>query len=301
MASIASKLLKMQIRMVRPILRKFDIEGDRKGQDKLGELGARSLADKVRFEPAEGLETEGDWAVPACEAAERQVILYLHGGGYTAGTLAYAHGFGSLLAAETGRRTLCIGYRLAPEHPFPAALEDAFAAYRYLLRQGYSPKNISFVGESAGGGLCYCLALKLKQEALRQPACIVALSPWVDLAMRGSSYLNNIERDPSLFADALRGYAKMYGGGDLENPLVSPVYGDLRGLAPSLILAGGDELLLDDARTMCERLSISGCESELHVEPEMWHVYALFGTPEARQAIKRICSFLGERAPSDGR
>ena len=234
----------------------------------------------------------------ACFASSKEsyikekVILYLHGGAYVAGDIQYARGFAGVLAAETNRRVLSIAYRLAPEAPFPAAVDDAVTAYKYLLDHGYTAQNISLVGESAGGGLIYCLCLRLKQKKMPLPAALVAISPWTDLTFSGESYRLNDKKDPSLSEDVLREHAAAYAPGQEKNPLVSPVFGDLRHFPPSLLFAGGDELLLDDARMLADRLIQNGSPCELVVEEGLWHVYVLFRIPEAKKAILKIADFL---------
>ena len=218
------------------------------------------------------------------------MILYLHGGGYVAGCLHYARGSASVLATETNRKVLAVAYRLAPEHPFPAAIDDALCAYQYLLDAGYA--RISLVGESAGGGLIFSLCLKLKELGLPQPEKLVGISPWTDLKFTGESHISNRKNDPTLSVRALHVAAEAYAKGQEENPFVSPIYGDLSGLPRSLIFAGSRELLLDDSRMLTELLRKYGCDCELIVEEGLWHVYVLFKIPEARKALKKISAFL---------
>ena len=207
------------------------------------------------------------------------VILYLHGGGYTFGDLDYARGFGSTLAVGCGVRVFCPAYRLAPENPYPAALEDALTAYEYLLSKGYAPEHITLCGESAGGGLCYALCLKLKEQNMAQPASVIAISPWVDLTASGESYETNRDADVSLNAALLDAFTKNYTD-NRSCPFVSPMLADLAGLPPSLIFAGGDEILLSDAEQMHKNLLGAGCKSHLVVTPERWHGYLLYGLEE---------------------
>lgn len=181
-----------------------------------------------------------------------------HGGGYTAGNIEYAVGFGSVLAAATGCRVFSAAYRLAPEHPFPAAVEDAYTAYRHLLDSGLTPGEIVLCGESAGGGLCFALTHKLKQLGLSVPRAIVGISPWTDLTLSGASCRANRRNDPSLRYDMLASYARMYAADDLKNPLVSPLFGDVSGFPPTLLFAGEAELLLDDAVAMAHALKRAG-------------------------------------------
>ncbi len=292
MPSILSVLAREQIRLLKPILTWMDIPKARAFQDALGELEAKSVADRVTYEHVPMDNFEACFALPQDEKDSRRAILYLHGGAFVAGNLKYARGFAGILADKTGQRVLSAAYRLAPEHPFPAALEDALAAYRYLLDHGWKAGHITFIGESAGGGLVFSLCLRIKQLGLPLPAALVGISPWTDLTFSGLSYQTNEKKDPSLSEDSLRCYAAAYADGHERDPLVSPIFGDLTGLPPSLLLAGGDELLLSDAQMLAQRLQESGCRCELCVEDGLWHVYALFNIPEAHAALEKIACLL---------
>ena len=292
MPSPLSVIVREEIRLLKPFIGRMSIERARTFQDAMGEMGAKSVAEKVAYEPVAFEYFEACFALPCEEKDCSRVILYLHGGGYVAGNLQYARGFAGILADHTGRRILAVAYRLAPENPFPAALEDAVSAYRYLLDSGYEPEHIAFAGESAGGGLIFCLGQKLKELELPLPAAMVALSPWTDLTFSGASYKTNAKKDPSLNEAALRSQARAYAPEQADNPLVSPAFGDFAGFPPSLLLAGGNELLLSDAEMLAVRLVKGGCRCELVIEEGLWHVYVLFGIPEARAAMDRIAAFL---------
>lgn len=292
MPSIVSVMVREEIRLLKPFIGRLSIERARAFQDALGELGAKIVSGHVAFEdvPMDGFEA--CFARPEDEKDSRRAILYLHGGAYVAGNLKYARGFAGMLADKTRQTVLSAAYRLAPEHPFPAAVEDALSAYRYLLETGWEPGHVSFAGESAGGGLIYCLCLKIKERGLPLPAALVGISPWSDLTFGGASYRANAKKDPSLSEKALRRYAAAYAKGQEREPLVSPVFGDLSGLPPALLLAGGDELLLSDAQILAARLKDCGCRCDLYVEEGLWHVYVLYGIPEARDALTKIACFL---------
>ena len=292
MPSIKSIILRRVLKTIKPAIGKSRIALARSFQDKQGELAAMSVAKKVGFDFFDINGFNACYAYPKTLSSKEHIILHLHGGGYVAGNIKYAKGFAGMLAKETGKRVLSIAYRLAPEHAFPAALEDALAAYEYLLNEGYSPHNISMVGESAGGGLIYCLCLLLKQKKLPLPAALTAISPWADLTLSGSSYKQNAKKDPTLSENLLLSCANAYAPGQKDNPLVSPVFGDLGLLPPSLIIAGGDEILLDDARMLAKRLSECGSKCRLMVEEGLWHVYVLYKVPEAKIALKLIAGFI---------
>ena len=291
MPSFKSVCLRWEIRLIRPLFDRISINAIRVLQDKLGVIGAKSS--KTNFEHFIINGFDACFVNPAGMQSGR-VILYLHGGAYISGNIKYALGFASKLAAETDQRVLCAAYRLAPENPFPAAIEDALAAYEYLLDNGYGPGEISLAGESAGGGLAFSLCLKLKEKGLPLPRSIVAISPWADLTMSGSSYKTNAAKDPILSEKGLRRAAEFYAAGNHEDPLASPVFGDLSGFPPSLIFAGGDELLLDDAKNLAQRLAGMGGRCELIIEEGLWHAYVLFKLPEAKKALRKISGFLRE-------
>jgi acetyl esterase/lipase len=222
-------------------------------------------------------------------------VLYLHGGAYVSGSPSHYRDFIWRIADATQAHVLCISYRVAPEHPFPAAVDDAAAAYRWLLAQGADPKRISVMGDSAGGGLALALLLRLRDEGVLLPAAAVAMSPWTDLAMAGESYRRFAKADPMLSVVPAKTFARWYlAGGDARQPYASPLYGDPKGLPPTLIQVGSDEILLDDSTVMAARMRAAGCAAELEVWPRMPHVWQLYArvVPEARQAVQRIGDFV---------
>ncbi len=286
------KVLKAQLALLQPLLSSCSLKTLRKAQDSVGALMELKCREQVliREHPFEGFT--GAWVLPKDERRQG-VMLYLHGGGYTCGGLEYATGCAAMLAAQTGTRVFCPAYRLAPEHPFPAALEDALESYRYLLSKGYAPGRIILCGESAGGGLCYSLCLKLKELGLPQPAGIVAISPWTDLTASGESYTENKKNDPSITGEALNFYADSYCT-DRTDPLVSPLFGDVTGLPPSMIFVGGDEIMKSDSVLMHEKLLKWGCSSILTVRPERWHAYLLYGLAEDQADLAAMNRFLNQ-------
>ncbi|NLD33831.1 MAG: alpha/beta hydrolase [Clostridiales bacterium] len=298
MPSLISTILRGQIKLLNPIISGATLEQTRKGQDALAKLGTRAVEGSVAFHELRLPNFDAAWAIPLAGRVT-QAIVYLHGGAYAAGGLDYAKGFGGLLAQATGRAVLCVGYRLAPEYPYPAALEDAVDSYREALLR-YAPGDIALVGESAGGGLCYALALYLKEQGMELPARIVAVSPWTDLTM--SREVAELEKlDPLLTREGLDHYAHLYAGRhDRQNPLISPLFGDLHGLPPSLIIAGSHEILLDDSRLLAERLRQAGCDCQLYVEEGLWHVYVLYPVPEAKEAMRMTVDYLAQDAPEHG-
>ena len=288
---LSAKLVRSQLNFFKPFVANCSLEVTRKGQDKLGELMTALHKREVLIRDHDFERFQGAWVMPKDERRSG-VVLYLHGGGYTCGSLDYAKGFAATLASECGVRVFCTAYRLAPENPYPAAVEDALTAFDYLLKKGYAPHQILLCGESAGGGLIYALSLKLKQLGRELPCGLIGISPWVDLTGSGASYETNRDNDPSLTQELLEFYAKCYTQ-DPTDPLCSPVRGDLTGLPPSLLFAGGDEILLDDARTLHDRLRKAGCRSKLLIAPERWHAYVLYCLQEnMEQDMEEINRFL---------
>ena len=269
-----AKLVRSQLNFFKPFVANCSLEVTRKGQDKLGELMTALHKREVLVKEHDFGRFQGAWIMPRDER-RGGVVLYLHGGGYTCGSLEYAKGFAATLASECGVRAFCAAYRLAPENRYPAALDDALEAYRYLLGKGYAARQILLCGESAGGGLIYALCLKLKELGLPLPCGLIGISPWTDLTGSGKSYEEHREIDPSMTPELLQFYARCYTD-DPTDPFCSPLFGDLTGLPPSLLFVGGDEVMLDDTRMLHEKLLESGCRSKMIVAPERWHAYVLY-------------------------
>ena len=285
-----AKRVRAQLNLFKPAMTSCSLEASRKGQDKLGELMTALHRSEIMTKNHDFQHFQGAWIMPQDQRRDG-VVLYLHGGGYTCGSLEYAKGFSSVLAAECGVRVFCAAYRLAPEHRYPAAVEDALEAYQYLLKKGYAGHQILLCGESAGGGLIYALCLKLKELGLPLPCGLIGISPWTDLTGSGKSYEENREVDPSMSPELLQFYAKCYTD-DPADPLCSPLFGDLTGFPPSLLFVGGDEVMLDDTRMLHQKLVKSGCRSKLIVAPERWHAYVLYclseNMPQDFETINRF-------------
>jgi epsilon-lactone hydrolase len=222
-------------------------------------------------------------------------VLYLHGGGYVMCSPDHYGDFLWRIARVTSAHILCPYYRLAPEHPFPAALDDAVRVYSWLLAQGARPQELVIMGDSAGGGLALATLLRLRDDGLPLPAAAVALSPWTDLALTGDSIRSNVHSDLTLRPERAAAFAHHYlAGADPSHPYASPLYGEVRGLPPVLIQVGSDEILRDDSVRMAEKLRMAGCRAELDIGPRMPHVWQLYARvlPEGRAAIARIGAFV---------
>jgi epsilon-lactone hydrolase len=237
-------------------------------------------------------------AIVAPASLGDRIVLYLHGGGYVSGSPELYRDFTWRIAAATRARTVILDHRLAPEHPFPAALDDAVTAYRALVADGADPRRMAVLGESSGGGLVLAMLLRLRDEGFHLPAAAVALSPWTDLALTGHSLQRNAAADPMLRSTEGSRLASYYlAGADPRTPYASPLYADPAGLPPTLIQVGSDEILLDDSVRMAERMRAAGCQVELEIWPRMPHTWQVFARvlPEARAAIARIGAFVQGR------
>jgi epsilon-lactone hydrolase len=244
----------------------------------------------------EKIQIEGIYAewILNNQTKEDKVILYLHGGGYGYCSVDTHRSLAARIMKEAGVKVLLPEYRLAPEHPFPAAIEDTLTIYRWLLKQGYESSNIIFAGDSAGGGLSVAATLALRNQSETLPAALVCLSPWVDLTSAGESYRVNNDKDPYLRSDLVRLTAQAYAAGEsLDNQLISPVFADLKGFPPMFIQVGSIEILLSDAQLLAENARQAGVEVHLKVWEGMWHVWQISNRlPEAKQAVKEIGDFV---------
>ncbi len=230
----------------------------------------------------------------------RRTILYLHGGGYVLESPITHRSLVCRFVRASNARALVIDYRRAPEHPYPAAVEDALTAYRWLLDSGIEPSRIVVMGDSAGGGLTLVLLQILRDRKIPLPACAVCLSPWTDLTGSGESMKKNLRKDPVLYAPIISGFARMYvPDGDLAQPSVSPLFGDFSNLPPILIHVGTDEIFLDDSRRVAEKISKTNTPVELKIWPRMIHVFQFLAPihPRARESIQEIGNFLEKQIP----
>jgi monoterpene epsilon-lactone hydrolase len=254
----------------------------------------------ISFTPDVARGVAVEW-VTAPDSEPSRVVLYLHGGGYTIGSIASYRSYTGRLARATQSRLLSVGYRLAPEHPFPAALDDAVSSYHWLLDQGISPSRISVVGDSAGGGLALSMAIAIRDAGAPTPASIVAIGPSTDLAKEGASMKERAHLDPIVTYESSMAHALRYVGprGNLKHPLASPLYADLRGLPPLLIMVGTHEALFDDSTRFAAKAEAAGVEVQLDIWEEMIHVWPFFADilPEGRQAIDKIGDYIKARIP----
>ena len=291
-ARLTRALLRLRVRLRKP---DAPMPERRARLDRLG--GAISAADGVDVDREEIGGLYAEWLVPP-GAAEDEVILYLHGGAYTAGSCASHRNAVSHIARAAGIRLLMPEYRLAPEHPFPAALEDGIFAYRWLLDRGVPARKVILAGDSAGGGLALAVMVAARDEGLPLPGAAALISAWTDLAATGGSLKSRNDKDPWFDADEIAPMARNYHRGtDARHPLVSPLYASLEGLPPLMLQVGDHEVLLDDSTRLAEKAREAGVDVTLRVWPGMWHVWHFFvgRMPEAKQAILEMAAFLEAR------
>lgn len=252
----------------------------------------------VKVEHVSAPAAPAEWLRPPA-AEPGRVVLYLHGGGYVIGSPRSHRHLAAAIAGAAGASALLLDYRLAPEHPFPAAVEDATAAYRWLLEQAIAPGRIVIAGDSAGGGLTVATLLALREARVPLPAAGVCISPWVDLTCSGASYGTKADVDPIVRRAGVEEMAQAYLGPRLaRTPLASPLFADLRGLPALLIHVGSDEVLLDDAVQLAARARAAGVETTLEVYERMIHVWHWFlpMLDEAQTAVEAIGRFVRSRA-----
>jgi len=239
----------------------------------------------------------GEWQIPP--QVERGTILYFHGGGYIAGSAASFRPISVGLARQSRRRVFSLNYRRAPEHRFPAALDDAVHAYRWMLGMGIEPRTLALAGDSAGGGLVIAALLRLRDLGVPLPAAGLCFCPWTDLAATGETLRTNDGRCPSFLPATIPKYARIYlGEASDRDPYASPVFGDLSGLPPLLLQAASNELLLDDARRIHQQVETAGGVSRLEIFDDLFHDWPILDgfLPEARVALQQAAAFLDEHA-----
>lgn len=269
-----------------------EIEPARARLDRLS--GMIPLASGVRAESTTVAGLHAEYLVPA-EAATGPLLLYWHGGAYLMGSCRSHRSFVSHIAKSSGVTALLAEYRLAPEYPFPAAVDDAVNVYKALLGDGHRPDDIVVAGDSAGGGLSVAMLMRLRDAGLELPHALALLSPWLDLSGGGESMQSRRHKDPWFDPEDLPHVARHYCcDADLTNPLVSPVYGDAGHFPPTYIQVGDDEILLSDSERMVEMIRRGGGQAEIEVWPGMWHVWQMFVQfmPESRQAVDRLGEFI---------
>ena len=268
-----------------------DLKRQRLGQETLGRLLTPPIG--FSWEPFEIEGVPAAWVRPEGGHDRSKMILYCHGGGYTSGTLGYARLLASRMALATGYEVLAFQYRLAPEHPYPEALEDARLVWEYLMFLGWGAREIILAGDSAGGNLALELALDLRDADRMLPWRLVLFSPWTDMTASGESYETCQDRDPLLTREYIEAVREAYApGADWAQAAYSPLFADLRGLPPTLIQVGGREILRDDSTRLHQNLQAAGVPAVLQTWPEMWHVFQMFPLKAAGEAMDQMARYL---------
>ncbi len=259
-------------------------------------MSMNPLPDDVSIEELNIEHMNADW-VTVPESDDNRVVLYLHGGGYVIGTNTGYREFASRMARASKAKVLLINYRLAPENPFPAAVDDAVMSYRWLLAQGVPANRIMIAGDSAGGGLTLATLVALRDAGEPLPACATCFSPWVDLEGEGDSAKPGAIDDPMLALEGLQEMGRHYAGSDLRNPLAAPLYADLSGLPPLLVFVGTREILQDDATRVVDNARAAGVDTTLSVGEGLIHVWQIFPLPESAESLAQVSEFVGEHLP----
>jgi acetyl esterase/lipase len=289
-------LFKFQLKRKPEITWDTSIPDLRRKTEKAGMLFGK-LPAHIRIEPVTIEAQYAEWVTPG-DASKDRVILYFHGGGYVIGSPQGHRTHVAKVVNGSGIPALVFDYRLAPEHPFPAALEDALSAYRWLLDQQIKPEHIVFMGDSAGGGLCLATLLGAREKGLPLPAAAVALSPWTDLTCSSESLTSNEAVDCLTWRESWTIFSKYYvADQNPANPLISPLFGDLKGLPPMLIFVGNDEVLRDDATRFADKAKAAGVDVTLRVGEGMFHCYPVCAPmfPEATEAMLEITEYIKNR------
>ena len=279
------------IRRMHGIVESPDLEKHRQSQDYIGTILGNTKEIGYHEVDIDGMY--GEWVSVNRAHMKKYVILHCHGGGYSTGSSLYARTLTSKLAASTSMDVLCFDYRLAPEYPYPAALEDGMKAWNYLMLLGYGARDVILTGDSAGGNLALALVLKLKQEARLLPRGLVLMSPWTDLTSSGESFETKAELDPVLNRGYIDRMVTAYADEqDVTNPFISPLFGDFHGFPPMYIQAGENEILLSDSKRLYRELIEAKVSAKLDVFPGMWHVFQMSPLKAASEAMDRNAEFI---------
>jgi len=289
----------LQILRAHPPLGGDTIEEMRASMDAL--TAGVPLPEEVRYEPVDAGGVPAEWTT-ALESRADRAIVYLHGGGYAIGSVSSHRPLVTQIAREAKARVLSVDYRLGPEHPHPAAVEDACAAFRFVVDGGLAPQRVALAGDSAGGGLTAAELVALRDAGAATPGAGVCISPWMDLTLSGESMKTRGGLDPLVSEEKLALMAAAYlAEGDAKHPTASPLFAELAGLPPMLLHVGTAEVLLDDSRRFAERARAAGVDLEIAIWDDMIHVWHAFGPllPEARDAVAAIGAWLQHRIPPD--
>ncbi len=286
------KLIEL-VRRVHGLVDSSDIEKKRQSQEQIGMIMGNTK--EISYSEFRVEEMEAEWVCVNRPHMKKYIILYCHGGGYSTGSSKYARTITSKLAMSTSMDVLAFDYRLAPENPYPAALEDAMKVWDYLMLLGYGARDVILAGDSAGGNLALALALKLKQEQRLLPRGLVLISPWTDLTFSGMSFQKKAECDPVLDVEYMEEIRRYYASGqDFSNPLISPLFGDLTAFPPTYIQVGENEILYSDAVRLHKKLVDANVSTRIDKYEKMWHVFQMAPFKLAYEAMDKCAEFIYE-------
>jgi acetyl esterase/lipase len=296
-----NKRLMQVIRHVHGLVENDDINAIREHQDQLASISPKNMDRNFEHTEVDIDGMYGEWTRYVPEVSNDNsggdIIFYCHGGGYMTGSCMYAREITTKLSKYNRCRVFSFNYRLAPEYPYPAALEDAYKAWEYVLSLGYEPKHITIAGDSAGGNLALCLTLLLKGKNEPLAKCLVLFSPWTDMTSSGDSYHANEVLDPILDNDYIKRAANCYlGQACATDPFVSPIFADLRGFPPVYIQVGTNEILYDDSYSLYTKLLKDNVYAKLDTFQGMWHVFQMSPIKVAREAFEKVAEFIKMQA-----
>ena len=296
-AETVNQNMMVLIRKVHGMIDKPDIEKHRQSQDHVGELFGKTKDMLLRTVDIQGMA--GEWVSVNRAHMKKYIILYCHGGGYSTGSSLYARTLTTKLASSTSMDVLCFDYRLAPENPYPAATDDAMAAWNYLMLLGYGARDVILAGDSAGGHMALSLVLKLKEQRRLLPRGLVLMSPWTDLTSSGKTHKTKAEVDPVLDAEYLERMIRNYIPGhpdkeEAKDPMISPLFGDFEGFPPTYIQVGENEILHSDSVMLHKRLVQENVSVKLDIFKGMWHVFQMSPLKTAYDAMDKNAEFIYE-------
>ena len=279
------------IKRVHGLVENPDIEKHRHSQDQIGAIMSNTKDINYREIDIDGMY--GEWVSVNRAHMKKYVILHCHGGGYSTGSSIYARTLTSKLAASTSMDVLCFDYRLAPEHPYPAATEDAMKVWNHLMLLGYGARDVILTGDSAGGNLALSLVLKLKEQRRLLPRGLVLMSPWTDLTSSGKSFQTRAEVDPVLDSAYIDRMVEAYAvGQDLKDPYVSPLFGSFEGFPPTYIQVGENEILLSDSKRLHQAFVEANVSVKMDIYKGMWHVFQMSPVKAAKEAMDKNAEFI---------
>lgn len=288
------------IRNVHGLFENDDINKNRHSQDHLGSILSHDKHYEFISDSVNNIHCEWTKYNHSLSSESNDIIFYCHGGGYMTGSCLYARGITTKLSKYTSCNVFCFDYRLTPEHPYPAAVQDALVAWNYILSKGYQPNNIIIAGDSAGGNLALTLTMHLRDSHYSLPKCLILFSPWTDLTASGDSFNTKAELDPVLNTAYITRVTKYYlNGQNPTSPYISPLFGSFTSFPPVYIHVGENEILQDDSTRLYKILLFNNVYAKLDIYSGMWHVFQLAPIKQAKESIIKTAQFITEVSHND--